>query len=142
MKKQITFCNNVEEHKENKTVNIFVATGNLTKDPELRSTKSGKSVCTFSVAVEGSGKNVSFVNFVAWETLAETVVRHLKKGSTVCVNGELRTRSYNDTTGKRVYVTEVVAKEIKFIGMSVVTPSDTDDFGEMPLDEELPAEFF
>ncbi len=102
-------------------MNKCIMTGNLTKDPEVRSTGSGISVCTFRIAVQRrfagqDGQKVSdFFDVVAWRTLADICGKYLSKGSKVAVVGELQTRSYDAKDGTKRYVTEIVADEVEFL---------------------------
>jgi len=90
--------------------------GNVTRDPEMRSTPSGQSVCSFGVATNRVWKNQAgerqnkpeFHNIVAWGKMAETCSAYLKKGSKVYVEGRLQTRSWDDPTGVKKYRTEIV----------------------------------
>ncbi|MFC0273077.1 single-stranded DNA-binding protein [Metabacillus herbersteinensis] len=102
-------------------LNRVVLVGRLTKDPELRYTPSGVAVATFTLAVNRSftnnqgEKEADFLNCVVWRRPAENVANFLKKGSLAGVDGRLQSRSYEDQTGKRVYVTEVVAESVQFL---------------------------
>ena len=95
--------------------------GNLTKDPEVRSTGSGVSVCSFRIAVSRrfsgqSGERVSdFFDIVAWRTLAELCGKYLAKGRRVAIVGELQTRTYEAKDGTKRYVTEIIADEVEFL---------------------------
>lgn len=94
--------------------------GNLSKDPELRTTNSGKSVCTFSIAVnrrkdKDGNSTADFFSIVAWRQLAELCGKYLAKGRKVSVVGELQNRSYEANDGTKRYVTEIVANEIEFL---------------------------
>jgi single-strand DNA-binding protein len=93
--------------------------GCLGKDPEIRSTGSGKRVASFSVAVDqgfGDNKRTEWVNIIAWEKLAELAEKFLKKGKQVALSGALQTSSWDDkTTGQKRYKTEVVARDITFM---------------------------
>ena len=85
--------------------------GNITRDPELRYTQSGKAVCTFSIAVDdgyGENKKAYFFPVVVWGKTAETIGNNLHKGSKVAVNGKITTSSY-EKNGQKVYTTEVTA---------------------------------
>lgn len=99
--------------------------GNLTKDPDVRTTGSGTSVCTFRIAVQRrfanqQGERASdFFDVVAWRQLADLCGRYLAKGRKVAVVGELQNRSYDAKDGTKRYVTEVVADEVEFL-----TPRD------------------
>ncbi len=104
--------------------------GNLTKDPDVRTTGGGTSVCTFSIAVDRrfkaqNGEKVTdYFNIVAWRQLADLCGRYLAKGRKVSVVGELQNRSYDAKDGTKRYVTEIVADEIEFL-----TPRDRDGAG-------------
>lgn len=94
--------------------------GNLSKDPELRTTNSGTSVCTFSIAVnrrkdKDGNSTADFFSIVAWRQLAELCGKYLAKGRKVSVVGELQNRSYEANDGTKRHVTEIVANEIEFI---------------------------
>ena len=93
-------------------INKIVLTGNLTKDPDVKYTQSGKAVAMFSIAVNdgfGDNQKTYYPNIVVWGKTAETVGNNLVKGSKVGVVGKLTTRSYDNSAGQKVYVTEVVA---------------------------------
>lgn len=95
--------------------------GNLTRDPELRQTPSGQSVCSFGVATnrfynDSAGqkqKQTEFHNIVAWGRQAEVVNQYLKKGSLVMIEGRLQTRSWQDQQGAKHWKTEVIAERIQ-----------------------------
>lgn len=101
-------------------MNTVQILGNLGKDPDIRATGTGKTVASFSVAVkrkyttqQGEGKELTdWINVVAWGNLAEAVGNQLKKGSRVFVEGRYSTRSYEDKSGNKRYVTEVIANMI------------------------------
>ena len=96
-----------------------VVVGNLGKDPEIRSTGSGKKVASFSLAVDqgyGDNKKTEWVNIIAWEKLAELAEKYLRKGKTIALSGTLQTSSWDDkTSGQKRYKTEVVARDISFL---------------------------
>lgn len=98
-------------------------TGNLTRDPEMRSTSTGVPVCNFSIAVNRRFKNAQtgeqetdFFNIVAWRQLAELCSRYLAKGRKVAVFGSIQTRTYEDKNGggKRTAF-DIVADEVEFL---------------------------
>ena len=101
-------------------MNSVQVLGTLTRDPQIRATKTGRAVASFSIAVnrsyitpQGEQKELTdFINVVAWGTLAEAVGNQLKKGTRVFVEGRYATRSYEAQDGSRRYVTEVVANMI------------------------------
>ena len=101
-----------------------IITGNLTRDPELRSTTGGASVCSFSVAVnrvyrDGSGEQkeeVSFIDCSAWNKLGEMIAQYAKKGSGVLVSGRLHQRSWEDKDGNKRSSVEIVVEDFNFTG--------------------------
>jgi single-strand DNA-binding protein len=100
-------------------MNRVVLTGRLTRDPELRTTATGKAVTQFTVATHeyvGGGKEKSeYHNVVAWDRLAETCGRYLGKGQQVAVEGRLQTRTWDDDAGRRHWKTEVVAAGVEML---------------------------
>lgn len=93
--------------------------GNLTADPEVKTTSSGKVVARLSMATNKKvqGKDVAeFHNVVLWEKKAELAGQFLCKGSQVRIVGENRTRSYQDQQGVKKYTTEVIANDLGFMG--------------------------
>ena len=102
-------------------INNVVLIGRLTRDPELRTTGSGISVATFTLAVDrqftnASGqRNADFINCVIWRKAAENFCNFTSKGSLVGIQGWIQTRSYDNKDGQRVYVTEVVVDNFSFL---------------------------
>lgn len=127
-------------------MNTVQILGNLTRDPEVRYTQSGKAVATFNVAAsntftssDGETKEqTAFINCVAWGKLGESV-GNLRKGNRCFVEGRLQTRSYETQDGQKKYVTEVVAG---FIGTSLMNDdagaSNFDSFENANQDENIP----
>lgn len=99
-------------------MNKVILIGNLTKDPELRYTPNGVAVATFTVAVQKpqNRDEADFINIVAWQKLADLCASYLRKGRQTAIEGRLQTRSYDNKEGKRVWVTEVVAENVQFLG--------------------------
>ncbi|EEJ71741.1 single-stranded DNA-binding protein [Lactobacillus ultunensis] len=95
-------------------INRVVLVGRLTRDPELRTTGSGISVATFTLAVDRQFTNsqgergADFISCVIWRKSAENFCNFTSKGSLVGIDGRIQTRSYDNKDGQRVYVTEVV----------------------------------
>jgi single-strand DNA-binding protein len=91
--------------------------GRLTADPESRTTPTGQTVVSFSLATnlvwkDGNGEKqekTEFHNIVAWRKLAEIITQYLKKGSRIYLEGRLQTRSWEDQNGVKKYRTEIVA---------------------------------
>lgn len=102
-------------------MNKAILIGRLTRDPELRTTPTGRNVCQFSIAVNrtytsASGeREADFINCVVWDKQAENLARYQKKGNQIAVDGRIQTRNYDDKDGKRVYVTEILATNISFL---------------------------
>ena len=96
--------------------------GNLTRDPEMRSTQAGIPVCNFSIAVNRRFKNAQtgqqetdFFNIVAWRQLAELCSRYLAKGRKVAVSGSIQTRTYEAQDGSKRSAFDIVADEVEFL---------------------------
>ena len=94
--------------------------GRLTKDPEVRKTQTGKSVCSFTVAVDRpmakdaqaeTEKQADFIQCVAWGGVADRLAADGEKGSQVYAIGRIQTRNYTNQSGQKVYVTEVQCRD-------------------------------
>jgi single-strand DNA-binding protein len=100
-------------------MNKVLLTGRLTRDPELRSLASGKSVTQFSVATNeyaGNGKEkAEYHNIVTWDRLAEICGQYLGKGQQVAIEGRIQTRSWDDDRGQRHWKTEIVAQHVEML---------------------------
>lgn len=105
-----------------RSINQVIIMGNLTRDPELRQTPNGQSVCSFSLALNRSYKDSSgewqeatdYIDVVAWATLAERVAQYLSKGRRALVQGRLQSRSWEQDGQKRSKV-EVLANDVTFL---------------------------
>lgn len=123
-------------------MNKLTIIGNLTKDPELRTTPNGKNVCTFTLAVnrrkrvEGQPE-ADFFRVTAWDAMGENCAKYLQKGKKVCVIGAVSVHSFNTQSGEAAATMEVSAQEVEFIsprqdgqnidsqtGYQKVSPSD------------------
>lgn len=130
-------------------MNKSILVGRLTKDVELKTTQSGVSVCSFTIAVNRKFKNsegnydADFINCVAWRGQAEFLSKYFEKGSVVGIVGTIQTRSY-DSDGHKVWVTEVVADEVSFVGgkkeesNEAVEKHPVEGFMPVPDDDSLP----
>lgn len=102
-------------------MNKAILIGRLTRDPELRTTPTGRNVCQFSIAVNRNFTNANgereadFINCVVWDKQAENLAKYQHKGNQIAVEGRIQTRNYDDKDGKRVYVTEILATNISFL---------------------------
>ena len=146
-------------------LNKVVLAGRLTSTPELKSTATGVSVLSFTLAVNRryaskneQGENqtqADFITVVAWRNTTDFIARYFKKGSAICITGSIQTRSWQDQQGQRRYATEVVADEAMFVdsrsdnaGQSSYVPDaygspsfssgDAPNFEEIKTDDDLP----
>ncbi|MEG2189505.1 MAG: single-stranded DNA-binding protein [Christensenella sp.] len=117
-------------------MNKVILIGNLTKDPETRTTQSGITVVSFTVAVQRRYKDASgnyiadFINCVAWRKTAEFVAKYFLKGSKIGLTGNMQTRAYDDKNGVKRYVTEVMAEEVELVQGKAQTTNKVSD-GEL-----------
>lgn len=100
-------------------LNVVVLTGRLTADPELKTTQSGVSVCSFCIAVErryksGEDRVSDFINIVSWRSSAEFVSKYFKKGQMIAIEGSIQTRKYQDNDGNNRTAFEVLANNVQF----------------------------
>lgn len=103
-------------------MNKAILMGRLARDPELRATQSGLSVCNFTVACDKRIKNqageyentADFIDCVAWRGQADLIAKYFQKGSRILVMGSLQTRSWEDDSGQKRYKTEVLVQEVEF----------------------------
>lgn len=103
-------------------INKAIIMGRLTADPELRQTTGGIACCQFTIAVNrdyvspGQERQADFISIVAWRQTAEFVGKYFPKGKMIAIDGELRTRTYDDKRYPDVkhYVTEVYANKVSF----------------------------
>ncbi len=147
-------------------LNCAIIMGRLTADPELRTTTSGISVTSFSVAVDrsyqkqGEERQADFINVVAWRQTAEFVTRYFHKGSMIAIQGSIQTRNYEDKTGAKRTAVEILADNVSFCGskaesgtgnfqpQAAASPAATsapsfstagaDDFSSVAMEDELP----
>ena len=96
-------------------INSVVLVGRLTKDIEIRKTTSGKSVASYTLAVQRDKEHADFINCVAWNKLAENMSLYCHKGDMVAVEGRINTRSYDNQYGSKTFITEVVADNVQFL---------------------------
>lgn len=101
-----------------RSINQVILMGRLTRDPEQRTTTTGKTIASFSIAVDRGGQDdtADFFNVTAWEKLGDLVIQYLGKGRRVLVQGRLRQDSWDDKeTGKKQSRIEVVATDVTFL---------------------------
>lgn len=121
-------------------LNRAILIGRLTKEPELRYTPTGVAVCQFTLAVDRTFQNngekeADFIPVVVWRQLAETCANYLHKGRLTAVEGRIQVRNYENNEGKKVYVTEVIADNVRFLESAPKT-----DSGQQP--KQSPADPF
>ena len=133
----------------NLNLNEVILCGRLTATPELKTTPSGVSVCSFTLAVnrkyskEGE-QTADFINCVAWRERAEFIAKYFKKGSSLCIMGAIQTRNFTDQNGGKRYVTEVLVDDARFVdskndgSQTASGTADTAEEFEPIADDDLP----
>ncbi|MCA1906118.1 MAG: single-stranded DNA-binding protein [Desulfarculus sp.] len=131
-------------------VNKVILVGNLGADPEMKYTPSGTPICTFRLATSETFKDrdgnqqerTEWHRVVAWSKLAEICGQYLAKGRQVYVEGSIRTRSWDDNDGNKRFMTEIVARDVQFLGSGAGGGSAAGggDFGGPPPlgDDDIP----
>jgi len=134
-------------------INKVILLGNLGADPELRTTAGGDAVATISIATSDSWKDkntgeeqqkTEWHRVVFFRRMAEVVGQYLKKGSSVYIEGQLQTNSYEDkNTGEKKFSTQIVARDMQMLGSrnSSETQSNSTEEASMnqtPMDDEIP----
>ncbi|MFH1820652.1 MAG: single-stranded DNA-binding protein [Candidatus Nealsonbacteria bacterium] len=132
-------------------LNKVIIIGNLTSDPETRTTSTGQSVCNFRMATNRmwtdrntnqKQQETEYHTIVAWGKLAEIVSQFLTKGSLVMIEGRLRTRSWQDNAGNKRFRTEIVAQSLQMGPKGAKTQQGTikNAPGQQPKEEQQPKE--
>ena len=139
-------------------INVAVLMGRMVADPELRTTQSGISVTSFTLAVDrsyskqGEERQCDFINIVAWRNTADFVCKYFRKGQLVAVQGSIQTRSYTDKDGNKRKAVEIVADNVHFAeskresnkntyasgNADINDPQGNEDFEEIPSSDDLP----
>ncbi|MCR8850591.1 single-stranded DNA-binding protein [Rossellomorea sp. SC111] len=123
-------------------INQVTLVGRLTKDPEARKTTEGKSVLSVTIAISRPYKNqqgqidADFVLCTIWNRAAENTEKYCRKGSVVGVTGRIQTRYFENDQGKRTYITEVVAENVRFLDSKQASSATTEPSKKEPI--ELP----
>ena len=107
-------------------MNKAILMGRITRDLEMRTTTSGVSVCSFSIAVnrrfsKDGQQQTDFINCVAWRQQAEFICKYFAKGSMIAIVGSIQSRSWDSQDGKKQYATEVIVDEAYFTGSKAET---------------------
>ena len=127
-------------------VNKVILVGNLGKDPEVRYLDNGVAVANFSLATTENYKNkegervsqTEWHNIVLWRGLAEVAEKWLKKGSSVYVEGKIRTRKWEDKDGNTRYSTEILGDNMTMLGGKTVSESPAESVPDSGKKEDLP----
>ena len=134
----------------NLNLNKVIIGGRLTSDPELKTTQSGLSVVSFSIAVnrktkQGEEQKADFFNVTAWRQTAEHISRYFKKGSSICIVGSMQNSSWTNQKGEKQYRTDIIADEVLFVDSKSdnqaapsFTNAPTPKFEDIPTDADLP----
>ena len=118
-------------------INIAVLQGNLTRDAETRTTTTGKTVTTFTLAVNRFKDGVDFINCVAWESIGETIARNTSKGTQITVAGRIQSRSFEDKAGQKRTVYEIIVTDFSFCGKREKQDVEQ-DFEEVGIEDGVP----
>lgn len=145
-------------------LNTAIIMGRLVADPELRTTSSGLSVTSFTVAIDrrfvknGEERQADYIDVVAWRQQADFVTRYFRKGSMIAIQGSIQTRTYDDKNGNKRKAVEIVADQVSFCGSKAESGTsraeeniraaaqpapaystvEADDFKEIPTEDDLP----
>mgnify|MGYP000862270792 CR=1 FL=1 len=129
------------------SINSVSLVGRTVREPDIRSTQSGKQVAMVTIAVDRNFKSANgdretdFIPLVIWGKLSEVVDKYVTKGKQIGVTGRLQVRNYEDKDGKRVYITEVIVNDLQLLGsrqdgqaqeMSGFTPVDEGEDDTLP----------
>jgi|GEM_PF-772667 len=112
-------------------MNVTFLIGNLTKDPEVRSTTTGKKLVKFSIAIKEGKRDgqdlVQYFNVIAWDRTAEIIESYVKKGHKVAIVGTLQNKSWDKPDGTKGYATEVTARQVELL----TTKADADRMAQI-----------
>lgn len=124
-------------------MNTIALIGRVTADIELRQTSSGKSVANFTLAVERPfvKDTTDFFSCTAWERVAETLSKHVKKGQKIAIRGNLQNREYTDKNNNKRTVTEVVAQEFFFCEAKATAASNNTPNTVSALQAQIPTSY-
>lgn len=119
-------------------LNVVAITGRMVKDPELKTTNSGKSFCSFRIAndsgyKDASGQNqTNWLDVTAWGKTAEFVCKYFPKGALIAIDGRLQTRQYQDKNGQNRTAVEIVAQNVSFCGSKESTSPAQQNAAQRP----------
>lgn len=119
-------------------LNVICLMGRICGDPELRTTNSGVSVTSFTLAVErsyvkqGEQRQTDFIDVVAWRNTADFVCKYFRKGQLIAVQGSLQTRTYTDRDGHNRKAVEVLAENVHFAEGKKKEEASAEPYGTAP----------
>tara|TARA_Y100000589_G_scaffold328718_1_gene373480 strand:+ start:941 stop:1399 length:459 start_codon:yes stop_codon:yes gene_type:complete len=129
-------------------INKVILVGNLGRDPEIRYTQNEVAVCSFSLATSEtyrdrtSGEKVTqteWHNIILWRGLAETAEKYLRKGSSVYIDGKIRTRKWEDQQGQTRYTTEIIADTMQMLDRRDSSVAPSQDAAKPAIEPTQPA---
>lgn len=126
-------------------LNCVIIMGRLVADPELRTTATGKSVCSIRIAVDraysrsGEERQTDFIPVVAWENSANFITRYFKKGSMIAIQGRLQSNQYEDKNGQRRTSYDVIAERVSFCGSKTETGTNGGNYASQASAASAPA---
>lgn len=121
-------------------INHVTLVGRLVRDPEIKISQTGTAVTKFTVACDRYKSETDFIRVVVFGKQAESAADYLEKGKMVGIVGDIKTGSYEDKEGRKVFTTDVVAREVKFLSPKSENQErpERDDFVPSEDDEDLP----
>lgn len=128
-------------------MNTTISIGNMTDDPKITQTSTGKTKAEFTLALNRIKEGADFPRFVAWEQKAELIEKWCHRGTKLAVIGHIQTGSYENKEGKKVYTTDIIVDQIEFCDKKPKDGSEgqpkenpKDGFMNIPenIDEEIP----
>lgn len=129
-------------------INNVCLMGRVVATPELKSTQTGTSVTSFTLAVErnytkqGEQRQADFIDCVAWRNTAEFITKYFSKGSMIAVTGSIQTRTYDDKNGNKRKAVEIIVEQASFCGSKSESKTDINiqnsDYEEVGSDDDLP----
>lgn len=118
-------------------MNKFIGLGNLTKDPVTRETKNGKTVCSFSLAINNQNNTVTYLDVESWEKVAQNCQRFLKKGRQTLIEGRLQLNTWKSQSGENRSKLYCIADRVTFLQKSDDKQNNQDDNFEKTDDEDI-----
>lgn len=122
-------------------MNKTISCGNMTDEPKIRTTSTGKKVAEFNLALNTSKDKVDYPRFIAWEKKAELIENWCHKGTKLLIEGHIHTDSYDGKNGK-VYTTDIIVDNVEFVGKKEQAEGENEheDFMKIPegIGEEIP----